>query len=290
MLSMVQNMLEHDLCVYDAYANHSVVKSYNMKDPDSPIRGLITKPTPTEPAYPLEVNFDIFPNPHNDSVSFSYYFPAWVNIHAKAIPAGTSSLRVTISDNTSKILSQGDIPVGLGQTESEIHDVGGLCFPSTEKYTIEVKALSATGGILSASNLSATLQSGENVFHVSLVKSYWYLSGGETPTTNINVTGGDGMTTMIVSVNGIRAWNAYEGSSSPSLYYTFDANAGDPLNLQVVAFPDKGECYSFGPLWLHNWYTGEKFKLTDGVDMGCWDGAEDSVVILYETNYTIPNI
>jgi len=289
MLAMVQNMLENDVRVYDAYLNHSVVKSYDIWDPGNPVRGLIPAYPPTQSSSFLKVNFYMYPDPHNDSVSFSYYFPAWVNIHAKAIPEGTSSLRIIISDNKSKILSQGDIPVGSGQTESEIHDVGGLCFPASERYILEVKALSATGGILSASNFSATLLSGENIFHVSFVKSYWYLSGGEEPKTNINITP-EGMTTLIVSVNGVRAWNAFEQSSSQSLYYTFNANAGDPLNLQVVGFPEKGECYSLGPLWLQNSDTGKKVKLTDGVDMGCWEGAEDSVVILYQTNYTIPNI
>jgi len=74
------------------------------------------------------------------------------------------------------------------------------------------------------------------------------------------------------------------------LYFWFRADPGDQFTVGVYHNPARGECYWFSPFWLHYWYTGEKVKLTDGVDMGCWDGAEDMVVILYETNYTIPNI
>ena len=167
MLAMVQNMLEHDVRVYDAYVNHSVIKSYDIRDPDNPERGLILNHTSSETASFLKVNFDIYPDPSSDDISFSYYFPAWFDkITVTGIPDEADSVSVTLISSAG--ISLASKSYSVSSSTLIIEDLDDVVFPASGTPTIQVKALDGNGKELVTGQAYCVVSAGANSKQINL--------------------------------------------------------------------------------------------------------------------------
>lgn len=162
MENIVKIMLENQSCVYSAYTDHAIVKGYCSWDPGNPFRGLTPafneEPQNTRP----NVNFDIFPDPSVDTISFSFYFPTWADIELTGIPDGTNNLRIRVYDKDSNLLIQGEKTVGSEETELEINYMADACFPPDETYTIEITAFDSSSQELATVETTVTFDVGRN--------------------------------------------------------------------------------------------------------------------------------
>lgn len=171
MENMVKIMLENQSCVYSTYADHTIVKGYCSWDPSNPFRGLIPafneEPQNTSP----NVNFDIFPDPSVDPISFSFYFPTWADLTLTGIPAQTNTLQIRVYDKDSTLLIQGEKTIGDDETELEINYMADVCFPPKESYTIEITAFDSSSKELAGVEMTVTLDVGRNTLQKQIQQS-----------------------------------------------------------------------------------------------------------------------
>jgi hypothetical protein len=171
MENMVKIMLQNQSCVYSTYADHSIVKGYCSWDPETPIRGLIPsyndEPKKTTP----NVNFHIYPDPSIDSISFSFYFPTWIDLQITGIPEGTSRLQMSVYDSNGTLLIQGEKTVGTEETEVDIHYMANVCFPPKEKYTLKITTFDSSSEELTTLESAVTLNTGRNTLQKQLQQS-----------------------------------------------------------------------------------------------------------------------
>jgi len=169
MLNMVRLMLENDFCVYDAYSDSSIVKSYDSIDSNNQQKNVNVLPGPdTEIVY--DTRFDIYPPLADDRISASYYLPAWINLEVSNIPKNTYSIRVSVYDEDSALLNFDDEDINYGDTTAEIKDAGGAYFPANEGYTIKATALDSDKEEISSGETTATLETGDNIVQVEIME------------------------------------------------------------------------------------------------------------------------
>lgn len=171
MENMVKIMLQNESCVYSAYADHAIVKGYCSWDPSNPVRGLIPAYNELPKNNSPNVNFDIFPDPSVDAISFSYYFPTWADLSLTGIPDQTHTVRIRVYDKDSTLLIQGEKTIGDEETELDITYMADVCFPPKEAYTIEITAFNSMNQELTSSEITVTMDVGRNSLQKQLQQS-----------------------------------------------------------------------------------------------------------------------
>jgi hypothetical protein len=166
MKNMVSLMLQNDSCVYDAFADNSIVKSYKSWDPENPTRGL-TQAFPDQSDRPDNVIFNLYPDPLSDQTSQVFYFPAWFDkITVTGIPDEADSVSVTLISNAG--ISLASESYSVSSTTLSIEDLDDVVFPATETPTIQVKALDGNGKELLTGQAYCVVSAGANSKQVNL--------------------------------------------------------------------------------------------------------------------------
>jgi hypothetical protein len=280
MRSMLQIMLENRSSVLRAYENPAIVKAYSELDPWHPVRGLLPAAEDEglpKPTLVYNVQFHILPDPVKDSIAGLFYLPSWMNLRVTGIPAGTSSLQVSVYDSRGVLLVTGEQAVDAGRTELGLEYVGDSCFPPAENITIVVQPFDMNQKEISSRQTTLMLNPGTNEVSIALGLDLWTLSGSA-----------DDPQAPIDSVSESARLNGESLQEVNNYYPWFRAVPGDSLRIFYMTNLIYGQCYHMGPIWLHCPNKNFKVKLTDGFDFGCYYGEVENGIILYDETFTIP--
>jgi hypothetical protein len=280
MKNMLQVMLQNESSVYTAYEDPAIVKAYSELDPWHPMRGMqppMLDGDLPKPSLVYDVQFHILPDPQKESIARLFYLPTWMNLDITGIPAGTSSLRVSVYDSRNMLLITGEQSVGAAQSTLEMKYVGNSCFPPTEELTIDVQAFDGSGDELTSRQTAMTLNAGENTINIAFGIDSWTLSGSaEDPKAPID------------SVQEAVRLNGEPVFEFDDYYPLFPAEPGDSLRIFYMTDLIYGHCYHMGPIWLHCPNKNFTVELTSGEDFGCYYGDLENGIIIYDQTFIIP--
>lgn len=177
MKNIIELMLEKNWNVYDAYADTSIIKSYDIRHPDNTSRNLFIQP-PTS----YNVKFSIYPDPATDTIAKSFYFPGWFSLTIDDIFEDTSILRVKVMDNSSNVLSTVEKKLNPGQTKIYFKYVGGILAIPEERVKISVIALTNNyATIFTKTLLTTPSESGKNNITMNISGYIYQIGGNNSP-------------------------------------------------------------------------------------------------------------
>jgi hypothetical protein len=174
MENLVGILLENGSSVYDAYADHAIIKSYSSADPHHPNRGLIPAYQGDEfynftYTYRPNVFFNIYPDPNVSEIPGLFYFPAWIdNLNITNIPDEATSVSVTLSYGADNSLKLDTYPVS--SDTFKITNLNDVMFPANQTLSIQVKALDASKQELTDGQSTLTLSAGANSEQINLTE------------------------------------------------------------------------------------------------------------------------
>lgn len=296
MLNMARQMLEDTKCVYDAYTDQSVIKSYTTSDPDHPERGIVPAYT-RHPKIYTKVVFYMHPDPTVDDTASNYYMPAWMDLTINEIPDSASFIRTSIYDGAN-LLVEVEQDITLGTETFTIDYVGEDVFTPTGEVSVKVDAFGSSGNSLATGEETISLVAGENLVIVSLsnedTEYYWVLCGDAEGTKNITVYNsafgaGHSHVGLILYINDdytFYAWNNFNK-------YPFKANPGDELRIQYnLGYRAEGISWYFESIWLHHRDSDYKMKLSNGASGNYFgsDPYQSETVPVYNQTITVPEI